>query len=65
MRQSQRLLAVTSEERAELTRWAQSRTLPAPYVFRARLILALADGWKTGGSFRTQFEYVESRVGAA
>lgn len=37
-------LQVTEEQRAELTRWAQSRTLPAGDVFRARLILALADG---------------------
>jgi transposase len=28
-----------------LSRWAQSPTLPAGDVFRARLILALADGW--------------------
>jgi len=27
-----------------LTKWAQLRTLPAGDVFRARLILALADG---------------------
>jgi transposase len=32
------------ETREELTRWAQSRTLPAGDVFRARLMLALADG---------------------
>jgi transposase len=32
------------EQREELTRWSQSRTLPAGDVFRARLILALADG---------------------
>jgi hypothetical protein len=38
------LLALTSEQREELTRWAQSRSLPAGDVFRARLILALADG---------------------
>jgi hypothetical protein len=38
------LLSLTMEQREELTRWAQSRTLPAGDVFRARLILALADG---------------------
>ncbi|MEN6603117.1 MAG: IS630 family transposase [Bryobacteraceae bacterium] len=38
------MLTVTQEQREELTRWAQSRTLPAGDVFRARLILALADG---------------------
>jgi transposase len=40
------LLKVTESQRAELTKWAQSRTLPAGDVFRAKLILALADGWK-------------------
>ena len=38
------LIALTPEQREELTRWAQSRSLPAGDVFRARLILALADG---------------------
>lgn len=38
------LLPITPEQREELNRWAQSRTLPAGDVFRARLILALADG---------------------
>jgi len=33
------------EQREELKQWAQSRTLPAGDVFRARLVLALADGW--------------------
>jgi DDE superfamily endonuclease len=32
------------EQREELTHWAQSRTLPAGDVFRARLMLALAEG---------------------
>jgi hypothetical protein len=35
---------LSREQREELTRWAQSRTLPAGDVFRARLILALAEG---------------------
>jgi len=35
---------VTAEEREELTQWSQSRSLPAGDVFRARLILALANG---------------------
>jgi transposase len=35
---------LSQENREELTRWAQSRTLPAGDVFRARLMLALADG---------------------
>lgn len=38
------LLTVTAEEKQELEGWAQSRTLPAGDVFRARLILALAEG---------------------
>jgi transposase/transposase-like protein len=38
------LFQVSSEQREELERWAQSRALPAGDVFRARLILALADG---------------------
>jgi transposase len=38
------LLSLTEEQRKELSGWAQSRTLPAGDVFRARLILALADG---------------------
>lgn len=38
------LLSLTDEQREELKRWAQSRSLPAGDVFRARLILALADG---------------------
>jgi transposase len=39
------LLQITEVQREELTKWSQSRTLPAGDVFRARLILALADGW--------------------
>ena len=38
------MLAVSDEQRNELRKWAASRTLPAGDVFRARLILALADG---------------------
>ena len=38
------MLKLISGQREELQRWAQSRTLPAGDVFRARLILALADG---------------------
>jgi transposase len=44
MRRNREVLTLTEEQRGELTRWAQSRTLPAGDVFRARLILALADG---------------------
>jgi transposase len=35
---------LSEERRKELTRWAQSRTLRAGDVFRAQLMLALADG---------------------
>lgn len=38
------LLRLTENEREELTKWAHSRTLPAGDVFRAKLILSLADG---------------------
>jgi transposase len=38
------LLHVSAEQRDELESWAQSRSLPAGDVFRARLILSLADG---------------------
>ena len=41
---NQGLLELSDEQREELRGWAQSRSLPAGYVFRARLILALADG---------------------
>src|ERR1700722_18696953 len=45
MRQNSDLLQLTEDQRMELSRWAQSRTLASGDVFRARLILALADGW--------------------
>jgi transposase len=38
------MLLLSNDEREELTVWAQSRTLPAGDVFRARVILALASG---------------------
>ena len=44
MRRNQAVLGITDAQRSELTKWAQSRTLAAGDVFRARLILALADG---------------------
>ena len=44
MRRYHRVSELTKEQREELTRWAQSRTLPAGDVFRARLMLALAEG---------------------
>src|SRR5881296_1042204 len=44
MTDNRNLLELTAAEKPDLERWAQSRTLPAGDVFRARLILALADG---------------------
>src|ERR1700685_3796071 len=44
MTDNRSLLKLTPEQREDLHRWAQSRSLPAGDVFRARLILALADG---------------------
>src|SRR5215467_5326231 len=44
MRRNQPVLSITDEQREELSKWATSRTLPAGDVFRARLILALAEG---------------------
>src|SRR5216683_6557957 len=44
MTDNRNLLLLTLEEKQDLERWAQSRTLPAGDVFRARLILALAEG---------------------
>ena len=38
------MLTIADEQRIELSRWAQSRMLPAGDVFRARVILPLADG---------------------
>jgi transposase len=37
-------LVLTDAQRAELTQIAQSRSLPAGYVFRARLVLMLSEG---------------------
>jgi hypothetical protein len=47
MRRYQTVFAITDEQRGELSKWAASRTLPAGDVFRARLILALAEGAHT------------------
>jgi DNA-directed RNA polymerase specialized sigma24 family protein len=44
MTDNRNLLELSSEQKLELRRWAQSRTLPAGDVFRARLILALGEG---------------------
>jgi len=44
MRRNQAVLRITDEQRSELSKWAASRTLPAGDVFRARLILAMAEG---------------------
>jgi transposase len=44
MTDNRNLLKLRAEQRHELQRWSQSRSLPTGDVFRARLILALADG---------------------
>jgi transposase len=54
---NQGLLQVDAEQRDELEGWAQSRTLPAGDVFRARLILALADGMS--------YREIERKLGAS
>ena len=53
MARDRKLLSLTEEQREELTRWAQSRSLPAGDVFKARLILALADGMTYAAIKRT------------
>jgi len=54
---NQGLLELSEEQRNELRTWAQSRSLPAGYVFRARLILALADG--------STYRQIEQTLGAS
>lgn len=44
MNNNRKLLQVSSEQREELERWAQSRALFAGDVFRTRSILCLAAG---------------------
>ena len=51
------LLSISDEQIEELGRWAQSRALPAGDVFRARLILALADG--------LSYRDIERKLGAS
>ena len=51
------LLELSDAQRAELEGWAQSRSLPAGDVFRARIILALAEGWT--------YREIERRLGAS
>jgi hypothetical protein len=48
MRRNQSVLQLTDDQRGELSKWAASRSLSAGDVFRARLILALADGQSYG-----------------
>lgn len=57
MADNQGLLQISSEQREELDRWAQSRTLPAGDVFRARLVLCLADG--------LSYREIERKLGAS
>jgi len=51
------LLPISNDQGEELGRWAQSRALPAGEVFRARLILALADG--------LSYRDIERKLGAS
>jgi transposase len=51
------LLEVSAEQRQELDGWTQSRTLPAGDVFRARIVLALADG--------LSYREIERKLGAS
>src|SRR5258708_33845655 len=48
-------VVLNEEQQLELSRIAQSRSLPAGYVFRARLILMLAEG--------ASFSTVKQRLG--
>ncbi len=57
MADNRNLLQLNPEQREELERWAQSRTLPAGDVLRARLILALADG--------LSYREIQRRLGAS
>jgi len=54
---NQGLLQVSSEQEEELERLAQSRALPAGDVFRARLVLRLADG--------LSYRKIERKLGAS
>src|SRR3984893_12683246 len=49
------LLVLNGEQQLELSRIAQSRSLPSGYVFRARLILMLAEG--------ASFSAIKQRLG--
>jgi transposase len=49
MRGWQAVIDLTEDEREELTRWSSSRTLRSGDVFKAKLILALADGMSYSG----------------
>ncbi len=57
MRRYRKVLRIDDEQRTELQKWAQSRTLPAGDVFRARLILALASG--------KSYSQIESELGTS
>ena len=57
MQGDNRYLVLMDEQKVELTKWAQSRSMPAGDVFRARLILALGAGQtyvEIAGSLQTQ-----------
>ena len=54
---NRKLLQLTPSQREELEGWAQSRSLPAGDVFRARLILTLSDG--------LSYREIERKLGAS
>jgi len=55
MRRDRELLKLSQEQRNELNQWAQPLSLPAGDVFRAKLILALAQG-KCYSQIEVQFQ---------
>lgn len=57
MAENRGLLQVSVEQREELEGWMQSRTLPAGDVFRAKIVLALADG--------LSYREIERKLGAS
>jgi hypothetical protein len=72
------VIQLSAEEREELTWWSKSRTLPSGDVFKASLILALADGKSysaveaelntsrpTIARWRARFEAQSDRFGAS
>jgi len=51
---------ITGVQREELTKWWQSRSLPAGDMFRAKLILALADCTSVADLARKLRKYIRA-----